>query len=175
MLPELVGPHGAPFGLTADSADGPAEGAQLILVSDDSYTFSSLTGFGSRARLDTGTLRVATVSIDRTSEVHRLVALKAAGHPERYRGWRQWTTRNLEVRVRLRWPPPWTVRRAPREPAVRFRIRPDALRVRIALGQSGASPALLQRPVAVSTLVGVGRVMRGRPSRIVTHQTSGDA
>jgi len=52
-------------------------------------------------------------------------------------------------------------------------IRPDALLVRIALGQSGASPTLLHTPVPVSTLVGFGRVVCGRPSGIVTYQTSG--
>ena len=74
-----LGPDAAPFGLTADSADGPVEGAQLILVSNNPYTLSSLAGFGSRARLDTGALGVVRVSIDRTSDVHRLVALEAAG------------------------------------------------------------------------------------------------
>jgi len=175
MLPDLLGPDAAPFGLTADSADGPVEGAQLILVSNNPYTLSSLTGFGSRARLDTGALGVATVSIDHPSDVHRLVALEAAGHPERYGGWRQWTTRNLEVRG----PPSLAAavdgEARTWEPPLRFMIRPDALRVRIALGQSGASPAFLHRPVAVSSLVGLGRVVCGRPSGIVTHQTSGDA
>ncbi len=143
-------------------------------MSNNPYTLSSLAGFGSRARLHTGALGVAAVSIDRTSEVHRLVALEAAVHPERYRGWRQWTTRSPEVRGPSSLAAAVDGEARTWDPPLRFMIRPDALRVRIALGQSGASPAFLHTPAAVSTLVGLGRVVCGRPSGIVTHQTSGD-
>jgi hypothetical protein len=125
--------------------------------------------------LDTGALGAATVSIDRTSDVHRLVDLEAAGHPERSSGRCQWTTRSREVRG----PPSVAVavdgEARTWEPPLRFMIRPNTLPVSIALGQSGASPALLHTPVAVSTLVGLGRVVRGRPSAIVPHHTSGEA
>ena len=76
----------------------PSPTRNSIQVSNNPYTLSSVTGFGSRPRLDTGALGVATLTINRTSDVSRLVALEAAGHPERYEGWRQWTVTDLEVR-----------------------------------------------------------------------------
>ena len=168
MLPRLVGPGAEPSGLAVDGPDGPIAGAQLVQVSNNPYRLSSLTGFGSRPRLNGGVLGVATLSISRTSDVNRLVALEAAGHPERFGGWRQWTARHLEVRG-----PPSTPAAVDGEARtlvspLRFGIRHRALRVRIASGQRGASPAFLQAPVSVSTLVGLARVVRGRPSGIVS-------
>lgn len=167
MLPDLLGPSAPPFGLSIDAPDRPITDARLIQVSNNPYTLSSLSGFGSRARLNMGALGVASLSITRTSDVDRLVALETAGHPERYEGWRSWTARHLEVEG----PSPlaaaidgeareWT-------PPLRFRIRPLALRVRIARGQSGASPAFGRAPLAVSTLAGLWRVVCGKPSGIV--------
>ena len=166
-LPEVLGPDAKPFGLVVDGPGRVIADAQLVQVSNNPYTLSSLTGFGSRARLDAGVLGVATLTINRTSDVNRLVALEAAGHPERYQGWCSWTAADLEVRgpsslavavdgEAHTWTPP-----------LRVVTRSGVLRVRIAPGQRGASPAFLQAPVAPSTLVGLARVARGRPSGIV--------
>ena len=175
MLPDLLGPEAAPLGLVVDGPDGPIAGAQVIQVSNNPYRLSSLSGFGSRPSLNAGALGVATVTINRPIDVNRLVALEAAGRPERYEGWRQWKTSELEVDGPAplaaaidgeahTWAPP-----------LHFTIRPAALRIRIAPGQRGASPAFFAAPVAVSTLIGLGRVLRGRPSGIVaTIQTEGE-
>jgi diacylglycerol kinase family enzyme len=173
MLPDLVGPDAVPFGLSVTCGDQRVDDARLIMVSNNPYRLASLSGFGSRARLDGGALGVVTLSIDRLSDVHQLVALEVAGHPERFRGWREWTARELEVQG-----PPSSAAGVDGEartydPPLRFRIRPKALRVRIAPGQSGASPAFHHAPVAASTLVGLARVARGRPSGIVADQTAG--
>jgi diacylglycerol kinase family enzyme len=175
MLPGLLGPDARTSGLTVNSPNGPVVDARVIQVSNNPYTLSSLSGFGSRARLNTGALGVATVSINRTSDVNRLVASETAGHPERYAGWRQWTTRHLEVQG----PPSMKAaidgEARALEPPLRFMIRPEALQVRIPLGQSGASPALLDAPAAVSTLVGLARMVWGHPSGIVRNQTASEA
>jgi len=167
MLPDLLGSDAAPSGLMVRGPDGPIVDAQVIQVSNNPYALSSVSGFGSRPRLDTGSLGVATLSINRPADVNRLVALEAAGHPEHFRGWRQWTTTVLEVSG----PSPLAVATDGEAhecaPPLRIAIRPAALQVRIAPGQSGASPAFLWAPVGVSTLVGLGRVLRGRPSGIV--------
>jgi len=167
MLPHLVGRGAEPSELIVDGPDGPIAGAQLVQVSNNPYRLSSLTGFGSRPRLSGGVLGVATLSINRTSDVNRLVALEAAGHPERFGGWRQWTARNLVVRGPSSTPAAVDGEARTLASPLRFVIRPRALRVRIAPGQRGASPAFLQAPVSVSTLVGLARVVRGRPSGIV--------
>ncbi len=167
MLPDLLGPRAKPFDLVVDGPDGVITNAQLVQVSNNPYVLSSVSGFGSRSRLDGGVLGVATLTVSGASDVNRLVALEAAGHPERYQGWRDWTATHLEVRgssvlaaavdgeART-----WTT-------PLRFAVRPGALRVRVPLDQRGASPAFLHAPVAVSTLLGLARVMRGLPSGIV--------
>jgi len=175
MLPDLLGPRAEPFGLTLEGPDGQVAGARVIQVSNNPYTLSSVTGFGSRARLDTGRLGVATLTISPTSDVNRLIALEVAGHPERYEGWRQWTATALEVHG-----PPSLAAAADGEARtwatpLRFVVRPGALRVRIAPEERGASPALLHAPAGASTLAGLARVVRGRPSGIVAGQERGDS
>jgi len=167
MLPDLMGSGAAPFEMTVQGPDGPVGDARVIQVSNNPYTLTSLAGFGSRPRLDTGTLGVATLSVNHTSDVNRLVALEIAGHPERYEGWRQWTASDVEVDG------PSSLAAAVDgeahifEGQLRITIQPAALRVRIPLKARGASPAFLQAPVAVSTLVGLARLVRGWPSGIV--------
>jgi hypothetical protein len=176
MLPDLLGADAPPSGLMVAGPDGPIVDAQVIQVSNNPYMLSSVSGFGSRPRLDTGSLGVATLLIKRPSEVNHLVAFEVAGHPERFAGWRQWMTPVLEARgatpllaatdgdVHV-WASP-----------LHFVIRRAALRIRIGPGQRGASPAFLWAPLEVSTLVGLGPVLRGRPSGIVgTVQTEGAA
>ena len=167
MLPDLLGPGAAPFGFTLEGPDGPIADARVIQVSNNPYTLSSLVGFGSRPSLSTGALGVATLSIDRPSDVNRLVALEAAGHPERYPGWRQWTVRHLEVQGPTSLAAAVDGEARTLESPLRIETRPRALRARISLRQSGASPAFRVAPVGVSTLAGLARVACGRPSGIV--------
>ena len=54
MLPDLLGPGAPPFGLAVDCDGGPIADVQIVLVSNNPYTLSSLAGFGSRPRLDSG-------------------------------------------------------------------------------------------------------------------------
>ena len=173
LLPDLLGPRAEPSGLTVDGPNGPVAGPQLVQVSNNAYTLSSVTGFGSRARLNTGVLGVVTLTIHRTPEVNRLVALEVAGHPERYKGWRQWTAADLEVRGSPSLAAAMDGEARTWSPPLCFSSRPGALRVRIALGGPGASPAFLRAPIAVSTLVGLARVVRGRPSGIVANRREG--
>jgi hypothetical protein len=50
---------------------------------------------------------------------------------------------------------------------VRFESRPAALRVRVAHGHPGVSPAQRRVPLAASTVVGLWALVRGRPSGLV--------
>lgn len=173
-LPDLLGADAEPPGLRLEGPEAVISDAQLIEVSNNKYALSSVMGFGSRAHLDAGVLGVVALTINRTADVNRLVALEAAGHPERYRGWREWTARELEIQG-----PPSLAAAADGEartwsPPLHFTIRPCALRVRIAYGQSGASPAFLHSRLAASTLVGLARVVRGRPSGIVPNRKARD-
>jgi diacylglycerol kinase family enzyme len=173
MLPELLGPDAAPSSFITDGPDGPIAGAQLIEVSNNPYTLCSAVGFGSRPWLDSGALGVAALTITRTADVDRLVALEIAGHPERFPGWRQWTVGRLEVRGPVTLAAAIDGEARTLEPPLEFAIRPRSLRVRIAKGQSGASPALRVAPLHVSTLVGLFRIARGWPSGIVLRSGTG--
>lgn len=167
MLPDLLGPDAVPTGLNLDGPDGPIAAAQVIQVSNNPYRLASFSGFGSRPSLDSGMLGVATLTIHRPTDVNRILALEAAGRLDRYDGWCEWTAREVEVGG-----PPTLAAAADGEartwePPLRITIRPGALRVRIAPGQRGASPAFFVAPVSASTLLGLWRIVRGRPSGIV--------
>lgn len=168
MLPELLGPGAPPFGLTVDREGESISDVQIVLVSNNPYTLSSLAGFGSRAHLDTGALGVATLSIRNAADVDRLVALEAAGHLERFEGWRQWTTPTQEIGGPPRLAVAVDGEAHSWDPPLRFTVRPGALRVRIGLDQKGASPALLHVPLEKSTFMGLTRIVAGRPSGLVT-------
>ena len=174
MLPDLLGPDAPPTELAVDSPGGPIVGAQVIQVSNNPYTLSSLTGFGSRPRMNEGVLGVATLSITRPIDVNRLVALEMAGHPERFEGWRQWAAQELEVTGPSPVPAAADGEARSWSTPLHFAIRPAALRVRIGRGQSGASPAFQWTPLKVSTLLGLGRIVRGRPSGMVTVESRRD-
>ena len=167
MLPEVLGPGATPSGLTLEGPEGPIMDAQVVEVSNNPYTLCSVIGFGSRPWLDSGALGVASLTIRHPSDVNRLVALEIGGHPERFEGWRQWSADQLQVRGVGELVAAIDGEARTLKPPLAFAIRPRSLRVRIADGQPGASPAFRQAPVGVSTLTGLFRVARGRSSGIV--------
>lgn len=166
-LPDLLGPGAEPLVSGVDSPDGPVAHPQLVQVSNNPYTLSSIIGFGSRARLDTGTLGVTALSINRTSDINRLVALELAGHPERHPGFHQWAATELVVEGSAPLAAAADGEARTWEPPLRFVTRPGALRVRVAAGAPGASPAMLHTALGMSTLVGLACVVSGRPSGVV--------
>jgi diacylglycerol kinase family enzyme len=166
MLPAMLGPSAPPFGLMIDGPDGPVEDACVIEISNNLYRLTSIAGFGSRPRLDGGSLGVTTLSVHNAAEVNRLVALELAGHPERYQGWRQWTSTNLVVEGLPEMAAAVDGEARTWSAPLEFRIRPGALRARIALDEPGASPALLHPPVSMNTLAGLVRIVLGRPSGV---------
>ena len=87
MLPELLGPDAEPFDLHFVGPDGSRhDGAQIIQVSNNPYVLTSLAGFGSRARLDTGELGIAAAEIHGATDVAAFVAAESAGRLERFGG-----------------------------------------------------------------------------------------
>ena len=100
MLAELLGPGAEPFDLHFIGPDGARrDGAQIIQVSNNPYVLTSLAGFGSRARLDTGELGVAAADIRGASDVAAFVAAEWSGRLDRFRGWTQWATDDAHRRV----------------------------------------------------------------------------
>jgi diacylglycerol kinase family enzyme len=165
LLPDLLAPgSGEKFAFSVDGPDGPVTDASVIEVSNNPYRLSSLGGFGSRPRLDSGALGVAALSVDGASDINRLVALEATGAPGRYKGWRQWSAPSVVVNGPAALPVALDGEVRTFDPPLRFEVRPRALRARIAFDEPGASPALLRPPLSASTITGLVRVVCGKPA-----------
>ena len=167
MLPDLLGPGAKRFDLRFDWPDGQAAtSADLVLVSNDVYRLDSMSGFGTRPRIDDGLLGVVTVTVDRARDVPALVAAEAAGQIRRFRGYRAWSVPEfvvdsaeplIDVGVdgeALSLPPP-----------LRFRSLPGVLRVRTPTHAAGRSPAAAAPPKLGEAVPALLRVLAGKPAR----------
>jgi diacylglycerol kinase family enzyme len=167
MLPELLGPDAEPFDLHFTGPDGTEHsGAQVIQVSNNPYVLSSLAGFGSRARLDTGELGLAAAEIGRAADAAAFVAADAAGRLGSVAGWSEWTAPRFTVRsdgpVEAGIDGEALVLDAPLE----FRSLPGAARVRLPHDAPGYSPAAIEAYSPAWTIGALVRAALGRPSPI---------
>jgi diacylglycerol kinase family enzyme len=167
MLPDLLGPDAKRFDLRFDGPDGEAvTSADMVLVSNDVYRLDSMSGFGTRPRIDGGVLGVVTVDVDRARDIPALVSAEATGRIRRFPGYREWTTTEFVVdsteplidvgvdgeALCLR-------------PPLRFRSLPGALRVRVPTTAPGVSPAAAAPPKLGEAVPALLRVARGEPAR----------
>ena len=81
----------------ADPAGKVHDNAQLIQVSNNPYVLTRISGFGTHARLDTGTLGVSAVELRGATDVTRLIAAEAAGLVQRFRGYTEFASAALTV------------------------------------------------------------------------------
>jgi len=164
LLPDLLGPTAPPFDLRFHGPGGEnGISADMVLVSNDVYRLESMSGFGTRARIDDGVLGVVTVAVDRARDLPALISAEATGRIRRFSGYREWTTPEfvvdsgqplVDVGVdgeALRLAPP-----------LRFRSLPGALRVRTPLDAPGASPAALRPAGPWRTATALVRLLGGR-------------
>ena len=132
MAPEVAGPNGS--GLELDWAGfsaGANEDAVAILISNNRYRVGRLLSSGTRPSIEDGLLGVTVFETATPGPADGLLR----------RPWREWTTPEIELDA----PEPVaagidgeaTMLDAP----IRFRIRPRALRVRIANHHPGVSPS----------------------------------
>jgi diacylglycerol kinase family enzyme len=137
-VPTMLGPDAAPPTLAWDGPGGP-ESAVAILVSNGPYRLARALGSGTRPRLDTGVLGITV-----------LVPTDPSGGRSDQRRLRmqQWTTSAFEIAGSGAVPAGVDGEALEFDPPVRFAIRPQALRVRIAPQHPGASPsaAMPDRP-----------------------------
>ena len=73
------------------------DGARIIQISNNPYLLTSLKGFGSRARLDTGELGVAAADIRGARDITVFFASQWLGRLDRFRGWIRWNTDTLTI------------------------------------------------------------------------------
>ena len=167
VLPDLLGPGAARLDLRYAGPDGePAPLADIVLISNGAYRLESLNGFGTRERIDAGVLGSVAVTVESARDLSVLLAAEASGRVDRFRGYRSWTTPELQIDSAaelidvgvdgeaLRLPPP-----------LRFRSLPGALRVRTPIHAPGVAPAAVAPHGVGLASVALLRVLSGRPAR----------
>ncbi|MEU0466854.1 MULTISPECIES: diacylglycerol kinase family protein [unclassified Amycolatopsis] len=164
QLPGLLGPDAPRPDLRFGLPDGSrSESADVVLVSNGPYRLEHLSGFGTRERLDRGSLGVVTVTVNRAAEVPRLVSAEMAGRISRFPGYRSWSAPEFVVESGLPAVEAGVDGEAARlAPPLRFRILPGALRVRVPRDAPGASPAALLPPGTRAVVAALFRVLSGR-------------
>jgi diacylglycerol kinase family enzyme len=167
LLPEMLGPNAVPFDLRFTGPDGTGHAsAHLILISNDRYQLGSGEGFGSRRRIDSGTLGIVAATFRSSNEIARLVESAAAGRGWRPPGWVEWA----DARFQLESDKPVEIgidgEAMVLDPPIRFRTLPGALRVRIPLRAPGFSPAAAAPPRGWAAVTALLRTAAGRPVAI---------
>jgi diacylglycerol kinase family enzyme len=153
-VPDVLGPDAAPPDLGWRGPSG-QESAVAILISNNQYRLGRAIGSGTRPRLDRAVLGItvlAPITADRGSISRKL-------------GMQQWTVPEFEVESDQPVAAGIDGEAVTLEAPVRFRVRPRALRVRVAPHHPGVSPSALMpdRPRDMfGTLVRL--VLRGGPA-----------
>jgi diacylglycerol kinase family enzyme len=175
MLPELLGPEATPPALSfVDDVGVAHHRAQMVQVSNNPYALGAFAGFGTRPRLDGGRLGVVAVEVAGEPDVRRLVAAVAAGHPERYRGWSEWTASTFEVQSPGAVPVGIDGEAVWLEPPLRFEACPGALQVRVPTSAPGAAPAARRERSLWQLLRGPSAADGPRPSDPETGASAGE-
>jgi len=129
-LTETLGDGSGIVDLRWTDPDGAAQvSAALVLVSNNPYLLGPTLGTGTRPRLDSGLLGI----VDFHPPTPGL-----AGQAAR---WRELTAAELEIEADASIPLGIDGEATSMQPPLRFRVRPRALRVRIAPAHPGASPS----------------------------------
>jgi diacylglycerol kinase family enzyme len=167
LLPSMLGPKAVPFDLRFTGPDGTEhESAHLILVSNDRYELGRAEGFGSRRRLDAGTLGIVAA---RFQSAHEALAFARThrNHPRRRpQGWLEWSDTSFEVGSGGPIEIGIDGEAMVLDPPLRFRIVPGALRVRIPPHAPGYSPAALVATPGWATVRALLQTAAGRPVTI---------
>ncbi len=161
MLPDLLGPDAEAIDLQFTAPDGTdCDDAPLILVSNNPYELTHLSGAGTRERIDTGLLGIVAARV-RGAEVSKLVALELIGQAGRYPGLMSWSAREFEVRSGGPVEVGLDGEALVLDPPLHFASMPGALRVRLPRG-AGSSPAARAVALTSENLGALVRVAAGR-------------
>ncbi|MDP9210026.1 MAG: diacylglycerol kinase, partial [Actinomycetota bacterium] len=164
LLPTMLGPDAAPFDLRFTGPDGSEhQSAHLILVSNNRYELSHPEGFGSRRRLDAGTLGIVAARLQSPGEAASFARTQASGPTRRPSDWVEWTDTSFQVRSGQPVEVGVDGEAMLLDPPIRFRIVPGALRVRIPPQAPGYSPAAAVPTPGWATLTALWQTATGRP------------
>jgi diacylglycerol kinase family enzyme len=168
LLPEMLGPHATPFDLRFTGPDGTRHStADLLLVGNDRYELGRAEGFGSRRRIDAGTLGIVAARFGSSQEAARFAQQQADGS-RRWRptGWLEWTDTTFEVHSGQPVEVGVDGEALVLDPPIRFRTMPGALRVRLPAGAPGYSPAAAVPTKGWATVTALLQTAAGRPVAI---------
>jgi diacylglycerol kinase family enzyme len=167
MLPAMLGPDAAPFDLRFTGPDGTEHpSAHLIMVSNDRYQLGQAEGFGSRRRMDTGTLGIVAARFQSSREAAAFARQRGSGRNRRPQGWMEWTDTSFELRSGQPVEIGIDGEAMLLDPPIRFRIVPGALRVRIPPQAPGYSPAAAAPTPGWATITALLQTAAGRPVTI---------
>jgi diacylglycerol kinase family enzyme len=162
MAPDMLDAGGG-NALRFRGADHAArDDAAVILVSNNAYHLTSVAGAGTRARLDAGTLGIATVRIRGARDAAALTALEATGRLASFRGLAQWNAPAFQVDADEAVPVGVDGEALVLDPPLRFEALPGALRVRIPGHAPGSSPARRAVRLTGANLARLWRLALGR-------------
>src|SRR5512133_4369631 len=131
-VPDVLGPDGAGLDMAWTGPGGHEHhSGAAVLVSNNRYRLGRAVGSGTRPRIDDGLLGITVASAPTGSGSQRLAQ----------RPWREWSAPEVEVDSDRPVPAGVDGEAMTLQPPLRFRIRPGAVRVRIARAHPGASPS----------------------------------
>ena len=170
-LGDLVGPGAEPFDLRFVGPDGAEhDDARIIQISNNPYRLTSVAGFGSRARLDTGELGVAAADLRGAKDIAGFFASQWLGRLDRFQGWIRWNTEELTIESGAPVEAGVDGEALLLDPPLVFRSLPGVLRVRVSTSALGYSPAALRSPSLWWTVAALWRAARGRATPIDEEQ-----
>jgi diacylglycerol kinase family enzyme len=134
--PDVLGPDHHELDLRWTGPDGhPHRSGAAILVSNNRYRLGRAVGSGTRPRIDDGLLGITVLG-------------GSSGRGKRgrlpQRPWREFSATAFEVDAERAVPAGIDGEAVTVDPPLRFRIRPGALRVRVARRHPGASPSAME-------------------------------
>jgi diacylglycerol kinase family enzyme len=163
LLPQLLGPDAVPFDLRFTGPDGTEhETAHLILVANDRYQLGRAEGFGSRRRIDAGTLGIVATRFGSSRDAAGFARRQAAGRTRRPEGWLEWTDTTFEIHSSQPVEVGLDGEALVLDPPIRFRTMPAALRVRLPSHAPGYSPAAAVPPRGWATITALLQTAAGR-------------
>jgi diacylglycerol kinase family enzyme len=168
LLPEMLGPDATPFDLRFTGPDGSEHAsAHLIMVSNDRYELGRAEGFGSRRRIDAGSLGIVAARFGSTQDAARFAQRQADGDRRRRpAGWLEWSDTTFEVRSGQPVEVGLDGEALVLDPPIRFRTMPGALRVRLPANAPGYSPAAAVPTKGWATITALLQTAAGRPVTI---------
>ena len=154
-MPDALGPDAPESDLVWRGPGGEERSSGVaILVSNNSYRLVAAIGSGTRPRLDAGKLGIAVLE---APPERGASARERVGPPMQ-----QWSSPRFDVQSTGPVPAGIDGEAAKLDPPLRFRMRPGALRVRIARQHPGASPSVGVPDGVWQGILELGRIAAGR-------------